>query len=30
LDQQTNQREYLRPETAERLSPLARYILDVD
>ena len=29
-DQQTNQREYLRPETAERLSPLARYILDVD
>ncbi len=30
FDQQTNQREYLRPETAERLSPLARYILDVD
>ena len=28
--QQTNQREYLRPETAARLSPLARYILDVD
>ena len=27
--QQTNQREYLRPETALRLSPLARYILDV-
>ena len=27
--QQTNQREYLRPETAQRLSPLARYILDV-
>ena len=27
--QQTNQREYLRPETARRLSPLARYILDV-
>jgi ectoine hydroxylase-related dioxygenase (phytanoyl-CoA dioxygenase family) len=30
LNQQNNQREYLRPETAERLSPLARYILDVD
>lgn len=29
-DQQTNQREYLRPATAKRLSPLARYILDVD
>ena len=28
--QQTNQREYLRPETANRLSPLARYILDVE
>jgi ectoine hydroxylase-related dioxygenase (phytanoyl-CoA dioxygenase family) len=28
--QQTNQRQYLRPETAERISPLARYILDVD
>ena len=28
--QQTNQREYLRPETARRLSPLARYILDVE
>ena len=27
--QQTNQREYLRPATAQRLSPLARYILDV-
>jgi ectoine hydroxylase-related dioxygenase (phytanoyl-CoA dioxygenase family) len=27
--QQTNQRDYLRPETAKRLSPLARYILDV-
>jgi ectoine hydroxylase-related dioxygenase (phytanoyl-CoA dioxygenase family) len=27
--QQTNQREYLRPETAQRLSPAARYILDV-
>ena len=27
--QQTNQRQYLRPETAVRLSPLARYILDV-
>jgi len=27
--QQTNQREYLRPETAARLSPAARYILDV-
>ena len=30
FDQQTNQREYLRPETNKRLSPLARYILDVD
>ena len=30
FDQQTNQRKHLRPETAERLSPLARYILDVD
>ena len=29
-NQQTNQREHLRPETANRLSPLARYILDVD
>ncbi len=28
--QQTNQREYLRPETARRLSPPARYILDVE
>ena len=28
--QQTNQREYLRPATAERLSPLARYMLDID
>ena len=28
--QQTNQREYLRPTTARRLSPLARYILDVE
>ena len=28
--QQTNQREYLRPTTAQRLSPLARYILDVE
>ena len=28
--QQTNQREYLRPATAQRLSPLARYILDVE
>ena len=28
--QQTNQRQYLRPETAQRLSPLARYILDVE
>ncbi len=28
--QQTNQREYLRPQTAQRLSPLARYILDVE
>ena len=28
--QQTNQREYLRPETARRLSPLARYILDAE
>ncbi|MDE3259801.1 MAG: phytanoyl-CoA dioxygenase family protein [Gemmatimonadota bacterium] len=28
--QQTNQREYLRPETARRISPLARYILDVE
>jgi ectoine hydroxylase-related dioxygenase (phytanoyl-CoA dioxygenase family) len=27
--QQTNQRQYLRPETAQRLSPAARYILDV-
>ncbi|MBX3010394.1 MAG: phytanoyl-CoA dioxygenase family protein [Caldilineaceae bacterium] len=27
--QQTNQREYLRSETAARLSPAARYILDV-
>ena len=29
-EQQTNQRQYLRPATAKRLSPLARYILDVD
>ncbi|MCZ6635393.1 MAG: phytanoyl-CoA dioxygenase family protein [bacterium] len=29
-EQQTNQREYLRPETATRLSPLARYVLDVE
>ena len=28
--QQTDQRAHLRPETADRLSPLARYILDVD
>jgi ectoine hydroxylase-related dioxygenase (phytanoyl-CoA dioxygenase family) len=28
--QQTNQRQHLRPETAGRLSPLARYILEVD
>ncbi len=28
--QQTDQRQYLRPETAVRLSPLARYVLDVD
>ena len=28
--QQTNQREYLRPETAQRLTPLARYILDAE
>ena len=28
--QQTNQREYLREETEKRLSPLARYVLDVD
>ena len=28
--QQTNQREYLQPATAQRLSPLARYILDVE
>lgn len=28
--QQTNQREYLRPATAQRISPLARYILDVE
>jgi len=27
--QQTNQRQYLRPETAQRLTPAARYILDV-
>lgn len=27
--QQTNQREYLRPETEARLTPAARYILDV-
>ena len=27
--QQTDQRKYLRPETARRLSPLARYVLDV-
>ena len=29
-EQQTNQRQYLRSATTERLSPLARYILDVD
>ena len=28
--QQTNQREYLGPATAQRLSPLAHYILDVE
>ena len=28
--QQTNQREYLRPETAKRLSLLAKYVLDVE
>ena len=28
--QQTDQRKYLRPETAKRLSPLARNIFDVD
>jgi len=28
--QQTDQRKYLRPATAERLSPAARWILDVD
>lgn len=28
-EQQTDQRKYLRPETAARLSPAARYILDV-
>ena len=27
--QQTDQRQYLRPETETRLSPLARYVLDV-
>ena len=27
--QQTDQREYLRPETGRRLTPLARYVLDV-
>lgn len=27
--QQTDQRRYLRPETAARLSPVARYLLDV-
>jgi ectoine hydroxylase-related dioxygenase (phytanoyl-CoA dioxygenase family) len=27
--QQTDQRQYLRPETAQRLTPAARYILDV-
>ena len=27
--QQTGQREYLRPETGRRLTPLARYVLDV-
>ena len=30
LKQQTNQREYLRKSTYDRLSPAARYILDVD
>ena len=29
LPQQTDQRAYLRPETAERLSPALRYLLDV-
>ena len=29
LPQQTNQRKHLRPETAKRLSPAARFILDV-
>ena len=28
--QQTNQREYLQPATAQRLSLLVRYILDVE
>jgi ectoine hydroxylase-related dioxygenase (phytanoyl-CoA dioxygenase family) len=28
--QQTNQREFLRPETASRLSPAARWVLDVE
>ncbi len=28
--QQTDQRKYLRPETANRISPLAKYILDVE
>ena len=28
--QQTDQRHYLRAATARRLTPLARYILDVD
>lgn len=28
--QQTDQRQYLRPDTAARLSPLARHVLDVD
>ncbi|MBV7329806.1 phytanoyl-CoA dioxygenase family protein [Chloroflexi bacterium TSY] len=28
-EQQTNQKEYLRPETDKRLTPAARYILDV-
>jgi ectoine hydroxylase-related dioxygenase (phytanoyl-CoA dioxygenase family) len=28
--QQTDQRKYLRPETAARLSPAARWVLDVD
>ena len=30
LAQQTDQRRHLRPETAARLPPLARYLLDVE